>query len=274
MSPQNRYWILTLSCAIHPHQPKAIAPCIWVKGQKEEGAGGYIHWQFVASFSKPVRRKRVVESFPGAHAEPTISQEGSEAYVFKEDTRIEGTQFEDGTRAVKRNCKHDWEDILLAAKSDSFERIPPDVVVRYYSGLKRIAADNILPVAMERTVKVFWGKTQTGKSHAAWAEAGLDAYIKNPNTKWWDGYRRQRNVIIDEFRGRIDISYMLLWTDKYPITVEIKGGSKPVCYENVWILSNLHPKDWYPDIDEETRNALLRRLRIYQFLSPFANLNQ
>jgi len=46
--------------------------------------------------------------------------------------------------------------------------------------------------------------------------------------------------------------------------VEVKGGTKPLCAERFWICSNLHPRDWYSDIDEATYKALERRLEIIE----------
>jgi hypothetical protein len=118
---------------------------------------------------------------------------------------------------------------------------------------------------MERQVYVFTGRTGTGKSRRAWDEAGFSAYPKDPRSKFWDGYRDQKHVVIDEFRGGIDISHILRWLDRYPVLVEIKGSSTPLVAEKIWITSNLHPEQWYTDIDTETMNALLRRLQITVF---------
>lgn len=78
------------------------------------------------------------------------------------------------------------------------------------------------------------------------------------------GYRGEKNIIIDEFRGDIDIAHILRWTDRYPVSVEIKGGSMPLRATNYWFTSNLHPNDWYPMVDQETKDALLRRLTIIE----------
>lgn len=121
---------------------------------------------------------------------------------------------------------------------------------------------------MERICYVFWGKTGTGKTRRAWDEAGLDAYPKCSRTKWWDGYRNQESVIIDEFRGAIDVTYLLLWLDRYPVNVEIKGGRVPLSATKVWITSNLHPREWFPDLDGATWDALNRRLVITEILGP------
>jgi len=78
----------------------------------------------------------------------------------------------------------------------------------------------------------------------------------------------QKHVIIDEFRGGIDIGHMLRWLDRYPVIVEVKGSSTVLKAETIWITSNIHPKDWYPDLDEETKSALMRRLEVTHFLNP------
>jgi len=36
-----------------------------------------------------------------------------------------------------------------------------------------------------------------------------------------------------------------------------------------WITSNLHPLDWYPDLDKETAAALIRRLEIVHLNKKF-----
>jgi len=153
------------------------------------------------------------------------------------------------------------------ATSGQLLEVDANIRVVHYRTLRTICADHSKPPAIVRTVQVFWGSTGTGKSRTAWDELGLDSYCKDPRSKFWDGYRDQRNVIVDEFRGSIDIAHILRWTDRYPVNVEIKGSALPLLAENIIFTSNLHPKDWYPDLDQETMNALLRRLKIKHFVS-------
>jgi len=178
---------------------------------------------------------------------------------------VDGTRFENGTKPFNRSSATDWATVKSAAQRGILDDIPPDVYVRCYNQLKRIACDHLEPVAIERTVYCFWGATGTGKSRRAWAEAGLQAYPKDPRSKFWDGYRGQESVIIDEFRGGIDISHLLRWLDRYPVIVEIKGSSTTLAAKTIWITSNKDPREWYPDLDEETKQALLRRMTIVYF---------
>lgn len=87
--------------------------------------------------------------------------------------------------------------------------------VRNYNSLRRIATDHLQADPIEREVVVYWGTTGTGKSRRAWDEATFDAYPKDPRTKFWCGYRGQAHVVLDEFRGGIDIAHMLRWLDRY-----------------------------------------------------------
>lgn len=97
---------------------------------------------------------------------------------------------------------------------------------------------------------------------------GVQPFYKDPCTKWWCGYRDHQHVIVDEFRGQIGISHILRWLDRYPVTVETKGGARPLVAHTLWFTSNMDPRNWYPDLDEETKGALMRRLEITHFPAP------
>lgn len=265
MSNQGRYWLLTIPYAMY--QPPTGLPdsLQFMRGQGEEGESGYRHWQLLACFKKKVRLRAVKELFgTQCHAELSRSVAADE-YVWKEATRIEGSQFELGERAIRRNVSTDWDGVRAKAKAGLFDEIPSDLFVRYYANLRRIHSDNAKPLAMVRSCRVFVGPTGTGKSRLAWEEAGPDAYSKNPTTKWWDGYQSQTNVILDEFRGDIGISHLLRWLDRYPVNLEIKGSSVPLAATSFWICSNLGPREWYPMIDNQTMDALLRRIEVINF---------
>ena len=262
-SPQFRWFLLTIPeedfIASRP------SPVQYIKGQKEEGESGYRHWQLIAYFGTKTTVTRVREVFGGrAHVEPSRSA-AAIAYVWKEDTRIEGTQFELGEKPVRRNSKEDWDQIWELAKAGDFNTIPKNILVPHYRSIRTIASDFGRTIAMDRSCVLYWGRTGTGKSHRAWQEAGMDAYSKDPRTKFWDGYRGEKHVVIDEFRGSIDIAHLLRWLDKYPVRVEIKGSSTPLLCERIWITSNIPIERWYESVDEETLAALRRRLNITHF---------
>lgn len=258
-----KYWILTIP--LNEFTPIYLPGIfVFMQGQMEEGTNtGYRHYQCFGITGSQCRISAIKKFLPTAHIEATRSK-AAETYCIKDDTAIEGTRFSLGTRPFKRNDLDDWDRILASAKKGEFDDIPANVLIGHYRNLKNIAAENSSAPAIEKTCTVYWGPTGTGKSRRAWGEASLEAYPKDPCTKFWDGYRGQTNVVIDEFRGSISISHMLRWLDRYPVLVEVKGSSTVFKATHIWITSNLHPKDWYKDLDEITIDALLRRLEIIE----------
>lgn len=258
---QGVYWILTIPQHLYlPYLPNGIA---YIRGQLELGADtGYLHWQLLAVCHKKLRLAGIKKIFGSeVHAELTRSA-AAEEYVWKEDTRVANTAFELGSKPFRRNRQTDWDAVWKAAVDGDFEQIPASVRVSSYSALSKIAKDHLKPTAIERVVTVYVGRTGVGKSRRAWEDAGMDAYPKDPNTKFWDGYQGQENVVMDEFRGKIDISNILRWTDRYPVSVETKGSGCVFRAKRIWITSNIHPDQWYPDLDQETKDALMRRLNV------------
>lgn len=261
---QGIYWLLTIPHAhFTPFLPESVQ---YIKGQLEQGGTtDYLHWQLLVAFKSKCRLRHVKDTFGDeAHAELSRSSAAND-YVWKDETSVHNTRFEIGTLKLKRNSQTDWDSVKSDAQRGRLDSIPSDIFVRYYSSLRRIGADYMQPIAIERTVFCYWGATGTGKSRRAWEEAGIDAYPKDPRSKFWDGYRSQPNVVFDEFRGGIDIAHLLRWFDRYPVIVEIKGSSVPLSATRIWITSNLPPHEWYPELDAETLAALMRRLTIVYF---------
>lgn len=259
---QARYWICTVPR--DDWEPALPETAQWIIGQPELGASGYRHWQFCVSYSAKKTLRQVKATICAtAHCEPTRST-AAETYCRKDESR-DGEPFEFGERSVRRNSATDWGRVKSLALQGNISEVPDDIYIRYYRTLQQIAADHDKPEGMDKVVRCYYGDTGTGKSHRAFSEAGTDVYVKDPRSKFWCGYRGESNVVVDEFRGGIDISHILRWFDKYPVRVELKGSSAPLKATNIWITSNLHPDEWYPELDEKTKDALKRRLEIVHF---------
>jgi len=264
-----QWWMCTVPDMDNEWKPYLPEGIDYMIGQQEVGKElseehpeGYRHWQLVFHTCKKSRLSAVLPLFPeGRNIQATRSKAAID-YVWKEDTRVEGSSFELGVKPFKRNSAKDYDAILSNAKVGNIDAIPSDVLLRCYSTIRKIEKDYMKPEPMQRKVIVYVGKTGVGKSKTAWENAGWDAYPKDPNTKFWDGYNGQENVVIDEFRGRIDISHVLRWFDRYPVCVENKGGGTCLKATTIYVTSNLHPLKWYPDLDAATYAALLRRIEI------------
>lgn len=112
----------------------------------------------------------------------------------------------------------------------------------------------------------YYGETGTGKTYAA-KEEFPNAYIKNANTKWWDGYKNQENVIMDDFdKAHNYMGYHLkIWADRYAFHAEVKGGAQVIRPQKIVVTSNYHPKDIWEDAT--TIEPILRRFKVVHFVT-------
>lgn len=128
MRIQGRYWLLTVKA--EDFCPQNVNPEFikYIKGQQELGENtGFLHWQLFV-LTERVSLKKLKDWCPTAHIELSRS-EAAEQYVWKEATRVEGTQFEYGMKPLKRNSKTDWERVRKCAEDGDLNGIPSDIYV-------------------------------------------------------------------------------------------------------------------------------------------------
>ena len=237
-------------------------------GQREVGGQSeYEHFQFVVGFRRSTRFNKAKSFFPACvHLEAVKDLDNALDYCHKSDTAIEHSYVELGVRPVRRNSSRDWTDVWDAARSGDLESIDPQILVTHYNNLKRIRADFVTPPVREGVqLFIYWGLTGSGKSYRAFQEAkedGVLPYFKSSSNKWWDGYRGETCVVIDEFEGKVSIDHILRWVNWLPCLVETKGGTIPLNAVRFWITSNLKPTLWWPDCPDAQYRAFLRRVSL------------
>lgn len=104
-----------------------------------------------------------------------------------------------------------------------------------------------------------WGPTGTGKTcHAMELEPETVSY-REP---FLTGYTGSSDaVLFDDFNWRkMDPKFWLTLCDRYPMTVEVKGGYRNWAPRTIIFTSNDDPKDWWPESRPETRAAIHRRM--------------
>lgn len=69
---------------------------------------------------------------------------------------------------------------------------------------------------------------------------------------------------------QLPLTRLLQVLDIYPLRLPIKGGFTLARWTRVILTSNIHPRDWYPNCQPESRRALLRRIhRVTEMLIPW-----
>lgn len=138
----------------------------------------------------------------------------------------------------------------------------PVTFVKYYRGLGALRSVHM--PAGDRPVQCFYlyGATGTGKSYAAWhSDSREDIYsLGRPSangTVWFDGYEGQRTLLLDEFRDHwMAYDILLKILDKYPLTLQTKGGTTYARWDRVILTTNQLMDHCYP---REDKDPLYRR---------------
>jgi hypothetical protein len=190
-------------------------------------------------------------------------------YCKKEESRIDGP-WEFGEKAqqgARNDLKKLQEDLDRGAPMLEISQNHFGLFLKHYKGIEAYRRLRLPQRNWVTELYIYWGTTGTGKSHTAdrTARDGERIYrLRRPNqhrgTLWWDGYEGQEVVVIDEFSGWVPWDILLLMADRYPLTVDVKGGSVPFVARRIYITSNVHPRMWYPLISQnEVRWAALHR---------------
>lgn len=105
-----------------------------------------------------------------------------------------------------------------------------------------------------------WGPPRIGKSKLARTITGKDdVYTKNTMGKWWCGYDKHANVIIDDFRDSwMPLTELLSILDRYPRQVECKNGNRQLLARKIVITSLYHPEQMYLGTGEPAKQLLGR----------------
>lgn len=118
------------------------------------------------------------------------------------------------------------------------------------------------------------GKTRLAMDFARWKELPLFA-VPDPGLRWFDGYRGQEIVLLDDFAGNADFRFLLRLLDRYPLDVAVKGGFVYWEPSYIFITTNVEPEDWFPNEDIA---PLRRRIHVVRNvtggLSPFRELEE
>ena len=242
---------------------KSVAGCIF---QLEKGDKDTPHFQGYIELKKSQTftfAKRVID--PKCHIEKRRGTvEEAIAYCRKEDTRADGP-WECGTFTAtrRRGQRTDLENVVQTMRSaQTYKEVVnshPTECIRYSKGMQNVYS-YIRPNAQHKVpdVWLFYGETGVGKTRLAMLQP--NPFKKAGSTKWFDGYDNQPTIILDDFgggRNKMCLCDILVFLDRYPTKMEIKGGHVDRTCSLIVVTSNIHPSEWY---DYEGRAVHYRAL--------------
>lgn len=265
MSSKSRAFSYTHNNHTQDDQDRIQAiPCTYHVYGRETGESGTPHLQGFIYFPNPRSIPAIRKLLVGAHVEVTKSIPGSIEYCKKD-----GDFFESGTPPMSQKRKGEsgsdaYEEAWALAKKGKIEEISPALRLRYYGTLLRIAADyQVVPPSQEvMDFHWYYGPSGSGKSLKARVD-NPDHYLKLPN-KWWDGYKNQACVIIDEWSPHHSVlaDHLKRWADHHAFSAEIKGGTKCLRPPKLIITSNYSIDECFPGEENE---PLRRRFKSLHF---------
>jgi hypothetical protein len=139
--------------------------------------------------------------------------------------------------------------------------------VVYRKSFQAYASMNLPDRSWKTIVVVLWGDTGTGKTRFVHAQSSGRSLWSPGDYQWFDGYRGQEVVLFDDYRGEYPIQQFLKLTDRYPMSVPVKGGFCRWLPKKIYITSNVNPDAWYPDVHGRSFEAFKRRLTIVNFIN-------
>lgn len=260
---QSRYWCFTVNNYVRQYSemPKGVS---YLVSGEEVGEEGTPHLQCYVELERGQRRSFVAKAFPGA---AKVAARYATAYNASQYCKKEGKFVEFGVLSTlvknqgKRNDLQEVaEKLYQGVDIKDIQQEHMTTYMRNYRGIQHLRNAIHVPAVHRPNLKVhlFIGKTRLGKSH--YARVTLGAWPK-PVGKglWFDGYDRQKTVVIDEFRGQFPLSDVLQITDPYQVAVETKGGHTWFEPDLLIFTTNTNPMNMYVDHDSDSREAFFAR---------------
>ncbi|MDE7298352.1 MAG: hypothetical protein K2N94_05925 [Lachnospiraceae bacterium] len=293
---KSRKWLLTIN---NPEEKGYTNETIEEKVQSfasfryaayshEVGCENHVyHIHIFLAFDSAVRFSTIKNTFPEAHIDKCKgSIKDNRDYVFKagkwsgsekEDSKIEGMQFEIGTAPIEVGQGHRTDIDRLEEMIDA--GLTPEQIfalsMSYRMYERQIRAQYMAKRQREtplfRQVKTIWhvGESGTGKSYSMlrlMEEQPESVYLMND----YDGggldlYQGESVLFMDEFRGQIRYSTLLNMLDGYRTQVHCRYANVYALWTEVHITSVLPPEAVYSKMVEERKDIdtiqqLLRRL--------------
>ena len=178
----------------------------------------------------------------------------------------------------KRSDLDEVKNTLVSQKTSVEEIIMENPMTYHLYGRTLEKIEDIMNRKKFRTTMTtctwYYGKTDTGKSHKAYENFNPETHYNWKDDKgWWEGYKQQDIVIINEFRGEIPYRNLLKLIDKHPYEV-IRRNREPIPFtsKHIIITSSLPPQEIFHNLAEnDSLEQLFRRIQIIELKEKYTS---
>ena len=238
---------------------------------KEVGESGTPHLQCYGYFHKKARYAKLAKLWK-AHFEPAKGSPQQASDYCKKD----GDFYERGDLPCidgGQKEKDRWHKMNSMAKEGRFEELEaefPQEYARLYSTWHRMFQDNMPQPESRAELRNYWiyGATGCGKSRGVREWFGEENCYPKALNKWWDGYKNQRVVLIEEVSPK-DKDWLAeklkVWADHYPFVAEHKGKSVQIRPPIIVVTSNYSLSECFPE--PQSQEPLARRFKSLHFIT-------
>lgn len=274
-NPKLRRWVFTLNNPTLTEQEllealKSDVHVTYAHFQREQGKQGTEHYQGFILLKVSQRLSYCKKLIPRAHFEPMGgSLQQNIAYCSKEEGRVSGP-YTCGELPSQGKRNDIVQGIALIQEGASFTSVVQECPSwrAYPKAYEKIQFESLAPrnVTTEEGVRCEWwfGTTGIGKSRRA-HHLFPQAHYKEGTTKWWDGYRGEDTIVVEEFSSKITLTNLLRLCDRYGYRAETKGGHTEIQATTIILISNDPPWFFYPNASTARHDALRRRVKLKHF---------
>ena len=231
---------------------------------------GRPHLQGYTEFKTPVRRLAFQRWLGDAVCHCNASKGSADenvTYCTKEETRRAGpwTIGEAGGQGQRTDLAALQASLLEGATNRELWETCFPTMVRYHRAVAAYRFEAVVGEPRDPpTVTVYYGPTGTGKTRRVYHETGNSIYVVDVADRgkqpWFDGYQGQDNVLIDDYNGEYGVNFLKRLLDRYPMTVQVKGGYTHWRPKHIYITSNTNPDCWYAGSVAADQAAIMRRI--------------
>lgn len=240
----------------------------WTEHAPETGT---LHRHYWLIFHKAVYGTKVKKLFEEqlnieVHVAPSKKKfDQRQAYIVKDPARGECISFGElnQDQGYRSDLKSAADAIASGANLEELAVSFPELIMKYPNGIKMLLSIQKKPITPPKNVIWIYGNSGLGKTFRHFNPDPNKCYLKNPMTEWWNGYKGQETVIIDDLRpdSKISRGHLIQLLDVYGTKVDVKFGVlENFSTSTVVITCPYSPWDMYPTPDPNEINQIVRRL--------------